>query len=222
MKDNTTSQAASSYDANVMKTIPRYELFHSETLELVKTINPTPKTWLDTGCGTGTLIAKASAAFPCVRFVAADPSEAMLDIAKEKLKGRMVAYLEAGSEELKKTDSFDVITAIMSHHYLDAERRRMATGICFDLLHPNGIYVTFETIRPFSAAGTSIGLARWKAHQLASGKSAEDVEKHIKRYGTELLPITVEEHLALLRATGFSMVEILWASGLQAGFYARK
>jgi tRNA (cmo5U34)-methyltransferase len=67
-----------------------------------------------------------------------------------------------------------------------------------------------------------IGLQRWRQHQLDSGKPAEEVEKHISRYGVELLPITIEQHLALLRQVGFSTVEILWASGLQAGFYAIK
>ena len=82
--------------------------------------------------------------------------------------------------------------------------------------------MTFETIQPCSDAATAIGLRRWRQHQLAGGKSAEEVEKHISRYGVELLPITIEEHLRLLRQVGFPVVEILWASGLQTGFYAIK
>lgn len=222
MRDNKTSQAASQYDDNVQKTIPRYTTFHEETLALVKVVKPSPAAWLDAGCGTGRLIAKAGECFAGVHFVAADPSGAMLDIAKEKLADLSAEYVQAGSETLSFTGRFDVITAIMSHHYLTAEMREAATQNCFAALKPGGIYVTFETIRPFSDRGTKIGLERWRRHQLASGKPSEDVEKHISRYGIELLPISIREHLELMSSAGFSTVEVLWASGLQAGFYAIK
>jgi len=222
MKDNKTSQAAALYDATVQKTIPRYATFHEETLELIRVTNPNPNNWLDAGCGTGTLIARAGAVFDGVRFVASDPSEAMLEIAREKLAGLDVEYVQAGSEKLSLNRRFDVVTAIMAHHYLRNDLRIMATEKCFAALNPGGIYVTFETIRPFSESGISVGLQRWRLHQLTSGKTAEEVEKHITRYGVDLLPISIEDHLALLRRTGFSTVEILWASGLQAGFFAIK
>lgn len=222
MKDNKTSQAAALYDSNVHKTIPRYHTFHEETLDLIQALNPAPAVWLDAGCGTGTLIAKAAERFTGVRFIAADPSAAMLELAKAKLAGLNVDYISSGSEALGRTDKVDVITAIMSHHYLDAQARADATKNCFDSLKNGGVYVTFETIRPFSEAGVSLGLQRWRMHQLANGKPQEEVEKHISRYGIELLPISIADHLTLLKETGFASAEILWASGLQAGFYAVK
>jgi tRNA (cmo5U34)-methyltransferase len=35
-------------------------------------------------------------------------------------------------------------------------------------------------------------------------------------------PITVEEHLSLLKKMGFNAVELLWYSYMQAGFYCVK
>ncbi len=221
-RDNTTSQSAALYDANVEKTIPWYSQFHAQTLDLVGSVMPESALWLDTGCGTGNLAVKAADRFAGVKFILSDPSPAMLDIAREKLQEVAVEYIQSGSEALSLRESVDVVTAIMSHHYLTAGQRRQATDNCFAALKPGGVYVTFETIRPCSEAATAIGLERWRQHQLASGKPAEEVEKHISRYGVELLPITIEEHLRLLRQIGFSVVEILWASGLQAGFYAVK
>lgn len=222
MKDNKTSQAAALYDANVHKTIPRYADFHAETLAIAKLLNPCPDQWLDTGCGTGTLIAKACDCFDGLRFVAADPSEAMLEIAKEKLSGFEGEYVQTGSENLSYEGRFDVVSAIMAHHYLDPEMRRHAVEKCFAALKPGGLFVTFETIRPFSLRGTELGLERWRRHQLASGKEAAEVEKHISRYGTELMPVSITDHVRLLEKTGFAIVEVLWVSGLQAGFYAIK
>jgi len=221
-RDNTTSQSAALYDANVEKTIPWYSQFHAQTLDLVGTVMSEPSLWLDTGCGTGNLAAKAAARFAGLKFILSDPSAAMLDIAREKLQGTDVEYIQSGSETLSPTSSVDVVTAIMSHHYLTEAQRGIATENCFAALAPGGVYVTFETIRPFSTTGTEVGLARWRQHQLTSGKPVAEVDKHISRYGVELLPITIEQHLALLRQVGFSTVEILWTSGLQAGFYAIK
>jgi tRNA (cmo5U34)-methyltransferase len=222
MRDNKTSQAAANYDDNVQKTIPRYTDFHDEALSLVKVINNYPSVWLDTGCGTGSLIAEAAGIFENSHFVAADPSEAMLEISKEKLAGLNVEYLQIGSESLSFANRFDAVTAIMAHHYLSAELRKQATEKCFAALKLGGVYVTFETIKPFSERGTQIGMERWRLHQLANGKPSSEADKHLARYGVELLPISIIEHVNLLKTTGFSVVEILWASGLQAGFYAIK
>lgn len=222
MNDNKTSQAAIDYDANINKTIPRYQLFHDEAINLIKIINPHPGSWLDTGCGTGTLILKAAEHFKDTGFVAADPSEGMLAIAKEKLADLGVTYLLAGSEQLCYKESFDVVTAVLAHHYLDYETRLQATQNCFNALKKGGIYLTFETIKPTSEVGTQIGLRRWREAQIASSKSPETVDKHISRYGTELQPILIEAHISLMKAAGFSTVELFWISGLQAGFYGIK
>jgi len=58
--------------------------------------------------------------------------------------------------------------------------------------------------------------------QMERGKSAGATASHIKRFGVEYFPVTVEEHISLLRETGFKIVELLWFSYLQAGFYAIK
>lgn len=222
MRDNKTSQAAEEYDQNITKTIPFYGVFHAETLDFIGEALEQPKSWLDAGCGTGNLILKAAEKFGLVGFVAADPAAGMLEIAKEKLAGLNVEYVLCGSEELDYHYQYDVVTAILSHHYLSAADRKQATLNCFNALKPGGVYITFETIKPLTETGLLIGLRRWRAAQMMNGKSAEAADKHLSRYGIELLPITIYEHIELLKETGFSEFDVLWASGLQAGFYAVK
>lgn len=222
MRDNKTSQSAVDYDVNVGKTIPYYTAFHEETIQLVKATRNLVNSWLDTGCGTGNFVLKAKTHFQNVKFVAADPSAAMLEITKEKLDKFNVPCVLSRSENLTFIESFDVVTAILAHHYLSREERKKATQNCYTMLKDGGIYITFETIQPNTTKGIEIGLQGWKEKQLLSGKSADAVESHINRYGTELLPITVNEHIELLKKTGFTVAEILWVSGMQAGFYAIK
>jgi tRNA (cmo5U34)-methyltransferase len=223
MGDNKTSSPAAQYDAHIFGVNPNYHLFHEDTLDLVKTVNLAPVRWLDTGCGTGTLVARAAGLFPETAFTLADPSRAMLDIAVGKLAGIRAEFLLKGTLELDVPgSSFDVITAIQSHHYFNKDERIAATQNCFRMLRVGGVYVTFENIRPFSETGVRIGLQRWSSYQLGCGRSPDEVEKHMSRFGVEYFPITVQQHLDLLRGTGFTVAEILFMGMMQAGFYAIK
>lgn len=87
MSDNKTPHMASVYDRQVIQTIPEYNLFHGQIIDLVSAYNDSPGVWLDTGCGTGTLVIKALDQFKDTSFILADPSGDMLSIAKTKLAG---------------------------------------------------------------------------------------------------------------------------------------
>jgi len=223
--DNATPHMSSNYDEQVRKTIPYYDSFHEETMYLIKAINLQPKNWLDTGCGTGTLVEEALKHFPNTGFVLVDPSPQMLSEAKRKLSSfPNVTFLEAASTQQLSTlkEKFDVLTAIQSHHYSTFPQRTEATKVCFNLLAPRGVYVTFENIHPLTEQGKTIGLENWKSRQIQAGRDQKTAEQHMKRFGVEYFPITIEEHLTLLRKTGFSVVEMLWYSVMQAGFYCVK
>ena len=225
--DNASAHMAAEYDSQIRRTIPYYDCFHDETISLVKAVVPEPENWLDTGCGTGTFIEKAAKVFPKTLFVLADPSLGMLSIAHGKLgaSSKRIKVLEpCGTQDIcfSTNEKFEVISAIQSHHYLSNYERAKATKVCFDHLKKGGVYVAFENIRPASENGTDIGKARWRNYQISEGKDADTAEKHINRFGVEYFPITVDEHLSLLRKAGFSVVELLWYSYMQAGFYAIK
>lgn len=224
ISDNKTPHMALLYDEQVSRTIPNYNLFHGQIIDLVISYNNSPGVWLDTGSGTGTLVIKALEQFKDTFFILAEPSAEMLNIARAKLAGNdRVKFIESGSLELNLTgESIDVLTAVLSHHYFDAAARRKATENCFRILKKGGVYIAFENIRPCSEKGTQIGLERWKRFQLAHGKSEESVNIHLKRFNTKYFPITLDEHLYLLRDVGFGVNEVFWVSYLQAGFYSIK
>jgi tRNA (cmo5U34)-methyltransferase len=225
--DNPTPHSAEVYDVQVRKIIPCYDAFHDETINLIKAIHNEPKKWLDTGCGTGTLVRRALSQFPKTHFILADPSKEMLNTARRKLEnvasGR-VQFLEPITTQglPRNLASLDVITAVQSHHYISAKERIKATAVCFELLKQRGVYVTFENIRPLTNEGITIGKEIWKNFQLSQGRDSTTVERHLERFDVEYYPITIEEHLSILRKTGFSTVEMLWYSYMQAGFYAIK
>jgi tRNA (cmo5U34)-methyltransferase len=216
------------YDGHISGTIPYYQTFNLEIINLVTVAGREPVLWLDTGCGTGNLVSQAAKAFPHTEFILADPSAEMLQEAKQKMQHNAVANYRilapCGTQEvsLPQGENPDIISAVLCHHYLDKQGRKNAAEICFRLLTDGGLFITFENIRPLTMAGTEIGLANWQRFQLERGKSAGAAASHIKRFGIEYFPVTIEEHLSLLKETGFEIVELLWFSYLQAGFYAIK
>jgi tRNA (cmo5U34)-methyltransferase len=226
--DNTTPYNAVDYDAGVRKVMPFYDPFHEQAIDLVRTVVPQPRLWLDTGCGTGRLAGQAMAEFPGTRFVLADPSEAMLDQARRRLQGAgadRVSFVHSptcATLGASSGGSPDVITAMMCHHYAQPGERRQMTQACYDLLAEGGVYVTFENCRPDSQEATRIGLQRWWRFQQNAGRDDSTIEQHLGRFDTEYFPITVSEHLQVLRDCGFRITQLLWYSHIQAGFYAVK
>lgn len=79
--NNTTSHSAAEFDEKIIASIPFYDLFHRQSIDLVRSIDKSPRKWLDTGCGTGNLYLCAKKCFPNTEFTLADPSEEMLAVA---------------------------------------------------------------------------------------------------------------------------------------------
>lgn len=225
---NSTPHLPEDFDARISSVIPYYSCFHQETVNFIKSLPFNPKIWFDTGCGTGNLVNKAIKEFPSTKFLLLDPSEGMLNQAKEKLSScsaNMLEFLKASStqefaQELEENP--DIITAIQCHHYLNRENRVRATNVCYNLLKEDGVYITFENIRPLTEEGIVIGKQYWHNFQLAYGRTETEIKEHLERFDNEYFPITIEEHLKLLRETGFRTVELFWYSYMQAGFYCIK
>jgi tRNA (cmo5U34)-methyltransferase len=226
MSDEPPQYLPGHYDSHIAQTIPYYDLIHKEIIDLVLSLDSQPRLWLDTGCGTGSLVKNALDRFPSTQFLLADPSESMLGQARHKFEGQeRVRFLSpACSQELRGQvcEEPDLITAIQCHHYLSKGERKRAVAACSDLLPSGGAYITFENVRPLTERGIELVKRRWERFQVERGKCEAEAKAHLDRFDKEYFPITVEEHLELYRNTGFRTVELLWYSYMQAGFYCIK
>ncbi len=219
------TNAPSDYDKGVLKTVPLYGEFHRHILDLVAHSGVTPTRWLDAGTGTGAFAAEIAEAFPGVSLSVFDPDPDFLAVARERLAGNaaIADIRQATSQDADYPDDFfDVATAVLSHHYLKPDGRRQAVVNIARMLRPGGLFVTAEHVAPFTQRGIDISLARWRSFQVAAGKPADKAAAHVARYGQEFLPITVDEHLALLRDCGFGVAEIFWYAYGQVGVYGVK
>lgn len=213
------------YEKQILQTIPYYQEIQQQIIELVRTkFSNKPVAWLDTGCGTGTLARSALQQVKLSRLALSDPSSFMLEQAKAALADAElpVAFVDSPSQELFYHEEFQVVTAMLSHHYLDGETRLLATRRCYDALTEGGIFLTVENMAPLTEKGKELNLQRWEQFQRLHGKSPEAAKEHIARYGKNYFPLSLPEHLEVLHQAGFHTAEVFWLSYLQIGLFGIK
>ena len=194
MKQNSTPFDVTEYDKQIKKTVPFY----------------------------GEMARTALGNFDIQKMVCIDVEKEMLERAESFCDDERVEFLQSDVRELPYKEMFNIVTAIQVNHYLKRDERIVAPKKCYDALEENGIYISFENFAPDSEKGTRLYLERWKEFQIANGKTREEAESHIKRYGQSYFPISISESIELLKDCGFRMVEILWVSYMQVGILARK
>jgi tRNA (cmo5U34)-methyltransferase len=227
--DNASAHPAHRYDAEIRPVIPFYDTIQSETLDLVRSVVRQPILWIDTGCGTGALVARALPLFPRTRFLLADPSTAMLAQARDRLAAAhadavtiLPAMTSDGLSSVVPKLRVQVVTAMLCHHYMEPTARLAAVRSCYEILEPGGVLIVVENVDGESMQGREIGLRRWGEYQLLAGREPEAVDQHLARFGAELKPIKITEHFAVFRQAGFTTPELFWRAHMQAGFYAVK
>lgn len=220
--DNVSAFNAIEYDEKIKRTLPYFEEFYKQVIDIVNIHFGGPVTWLDIGCGTGKMEEVAFISGNIEKIVACDISEKMIAIVKKRFEDKNIELITASIFDVCTDTKFDVVTAIQVFHYLQREERIEAIRKCYEALNPNGIFITFENFAPYSEPGKCLFLKRWKSFQLSQGKSMEESNRHIGRYGKAYFPITISEHLEVFKQCGFVNVEILWVSNMQVGLLGVK
>lgn len=222
MNDNISAFNTMEYNSKIKQTLPYYDEFYKQVIELVKTFHSGAVRWLDVGCGTGKMGSVAFENVALEKFVFSDCSEKMIKIVKERFDFENTEFVVCDAKELDYVNEFDIITAIQVNHYMNETSRKAALMKYYAALKNNGLFISFENFAPFTDLGKSIYLERWKRYQLEQGKSLEECNKHIERYGKEYFPISLSENIELMKNCGFKIVEILWLSNMQVGIWGIK
>lgn len=217
---HTTAFSSKEYDRKIKQTLPYYEEFYKQIFDVVKCHFDNQISWLDVGCGTGKM-AEVGLELSN-RFVLLDNSADTLDIARKHINSGKAEFVLKSADDINYEKEFDVVTAVQVFHYLSSDERRRAICKCYNALKSDGVFITFENFAPDTEPGTKLYLNRWKQYQISQDKTEQESKDHIKRYGTEYFPITIDEHKKLLKECGFKAVELLWCSYMQAGFIGIK
>lgn len=222
MKQNSTPFNVAEYDIQINRTLPFYEEMLQQIVDIVALLDLHSIKWLDVGCGTGKMARSSLGILEIEKMVSIDVELEMLKRAQCFCKDEKLEFLQCDIRELPYQEMFDVVTSIQVNHYFKMDERMTIIENCYNALRENGTYISFENFAPDSEEGTELYLERWKQFQTANGKTEEEADSHIKRFGRNYFPISIPESVRILKDCGFRMVEILWVSYMQVGILARK
>lgn len=142
---------------------------------------------LDVGCGTGALLQPLAARFPAALLAGADPSIAMLEMARARLRDRAL-LVAARAEALPfGDDSFDLVTSTSAMHYfadLDAAVREMHR-----VIEPGGALVITDWCRDFLSMRAFDLLMRVRGKANFTVLGSVDCADLLRRAGFEVIDL---------------------------------
>jgi ubiquinone/menaquinone biosynthesis C-methylase UbiE len=170
---------------------------------------------VDVGAGPGTYLQAFLSAFPEARGIWIDSSEAMEELARERLDDR-VTYVQADAEKLDEIDlpPAQVVTTSRMLHHFDPEGIRRFYSTVNRVLEPGGFFFNLDHY------GTPDG---WEARYRRIREQFTGGRKRKLRPHRHDYPFSpIREHLAWLADAGFEAPDVPWRTFFTALVAARK
>lgn len=191
---------------------------------------------VDLGAGPGSLAARLAAAVPRARVVAVESDPFLVALGRARYGGVVDLVAErAGSPGWRARLSLpevDAVVASAALHYPSAERLEVLYADVLDWLAPGGVLVNgdhFADLAPGVAHRPEPDLEPW-ASWWRDAEAADELAALIalrssaaaEEEGDGDNGLTASQHVALLRAAGFSSAEVAWQRGRSGVVVARR
>lgn len=205
---------------NASKVSPSFEYSHELLLRTIQAFGAEEGLILDLGAGTGRLTRLVLERFSNCTMILSDVSEPLLAEAERSLS----AYSNRIS--VKPGDLFGdltfpeekidcVISAYAICHGRSEADYRGLYGRINEWIRPGGCFVCLDHVYGATHELTMLGIEDW-ACTLEQNFPGGDVERIIKHSITEDFPLSVPDHLRLLKDVGFRETDLLWKEGVFA------
>lgn len=171
------------------------------------------KTILDIGFGSGLVEQAIFERIPNAFIVGIDSSEPMINLAKERLKNWQSQYV-AIKHDITKLDGlqlppkeYQVVISIQTIHNLSNKDKKKIFDFANLVLQDKGLILILDRIAVNTPGLFSVYQSMWKRLERIHGapiKAGDTYEEHVKMTtGKGDSPISIEEHLIMLREAGF-------------------
>ena len=207
-------------EIGMSKRITDYQMLRERVPQAIAERVPDPKRWLDIGCGCGGSVRRSLESFPNCRFTLVDPMPENIEEVKHTTDGKC-DYIVASSHDLDIPDgTFDVITAILSHHYYsDLSLKEKAVSNCRRMLKNGGVFLYVEhTIYDDQSAKD----AEWRSYMENKGLEETSIQEMFDRRNKVYFPLGKKDHIDMLKRVGFKDIEVFWRSCSDIGFIASR
>lgn len=207
---NHFDEEAAEFDELILKLIPYYTEM-TDALVLAIPFKKNDQIYvMDLGCGTGTVAQKIKNAFPNAKISCLDIAENMIAMTQKKLNGeadcRVCDFYEFNFDK-----KYDVIVSSLALHHLanDEDKQKFYQKI-YGALNDNGVFYNADVVLGSNDHLQEVYMAQWKAFMRKKVSMDEIENKWIVNYKTQDRPASLINHIAWLKNTGFSDIDVVW------------
>lgn len=201
--------------------VPGLEALHRMAGLLLAERAPRDARILVLGAGGGSELSALANAQPDWRFVGVDPAAEMLRLAERVLGPRMARIeLVQGYIDDAPEGPFDGAVCLLTLHFLAAPERTRTVQAIHRRLRPGAPFVAAHASFPQDAAVRDTWLDRYAAYPAAMGADPAEVAGARAAVAASLNSLSPEEDAAVLRAGGFTQVDLFYAAFTWRGWIA--
>lgn len=219
-------ERASSYDKRFAKLAPLRDALHL-LISLILSELPADARILCVGAGTGLELIDLAQRFPQWQFTAVEPAAPMLDICRQRAEDYGIAsrctFHEGYLDSLPASPSFDAATCLLvSHFFIDRDRRRNFFNQIASRLCPNGYLVSSDLVSDMSTSAYESLFEIWLRMLKYSEVPAEEIEKFRASYGRDVAVLPPLEVESIIASSGFDSPVLFFQSILIHAWYAQR
>lgn len=204
-------ERARTYDAGARTVMAGYEGLHEMARDgLAAYLDPQqPARVLLLGIGTGYEAEHLQLRFPAWQFVGVDPSEPMLNMARQRLTG-VELRLGVLDDFADLVDLDGVLSVGVLHHLPTREEQPLWIRSIGRRLRPAGAVLLGCQVGPYELNSARLRALQGRWRQ--SGQSAQEMEEKTRLFLTHTLPPTRDQLDEWYRAAGLSQPETLFST----------
>ena len=155
-------------------------------------------------------------------YTAVENAPAMLEVLRERFDDRVEIVDADLRDYVPPRTAFDLVLSVLTVQFTPIEYRHAILRRVYDALDTAGGFVFVEKVLATNARLDRILTNAYYELKRDNGYTAEQIDAKRRSLEGVLVPVTAEMNESLLRAAGFSDVEMIWRSGPFAGWVALK
>lgn len=213
--------AVARYTDGPRRFVPGLDGLHRMTGLLLAERVPADAHILVLGAGGGLELKAMAEAHPGWRFTGVDPARQMLDLAAQVMgpDARRAELIEGYIDDAP-AGPFDGATCLLTLHFLERDERIRTAAAIRKRLRPGAPFVAAHGSFPQEAGARDRWLDRYAAYAIASGGDPDQVARGREAVATHVAMLSPEADEAVLRAAGFTGIELFYAAFTWRGWVA--
>ena len=212
IKHFSDPEKVATYAEGPRRYVPGLEALHTMTGLLLAERAPADARVLVLGAGGGAELAAMARAYPGWSFVGVDPAAEMLRLAEQVVGPDMDRVeLVEGYIQDAPAGPFDAATCLLTLHFLPEPERIETVRQIHERLRLGAPFIAAHSSFPQEEAARDRWLDRYASYPVAMGADPEQVRQAREAVAASLNTFSPERDEAVLRAGGFSDVELFYA-----------